>query len=239
MSNGVGAHEIVIETPDHFKKFSDFSVEEMANVIAKYQSRTIALANDNRFKYIMVFKNYGESAGASLEHAHSQIIALPMVPKDVLEELEGAQSYYDYRGRCVFCDIIHQEYQDKERLIVENGDFISFCSFTPRYPFESWILPKKHTSDFRHLSNDERYRLAEVFKDVLSKMKICLSDPSYNFYIHMTPVNYEHTASYHWHIEIVPKLTHVAGFEWGTGFYVVATDPAVAAKHLREVGIKV
>ena len=126
ISNGVGAHEVVIETPDHSKRFADLSEAEMLNVMKKYQSRFVSLSGDRRFKYIMIFKNYGESAGASMEHAHSQIIALPMVPKYVVEELEGAQQYFEYRGRCVFCDIIHQEYQDQERIITENADFIAF-----------------------------------------------------------------------------------------------------------------
>ena len=238
MSNGVGAHEVLIETPDHNRGLADFTNEEILEVIKKYQSRSVSLSGDKRFKYILIFKNFGESAGASMEHGHSQIIALPMVPKYVREELNGAKEYYDYRGRCVFCDMIHQEYNDKERIVTENEDFISFCPYVPRYPFETWIFPKKHSSQFTTLGGDELFRLACILKEMLLRMKVALSDPSYNFFLHVTPVHYENQESYHWHIEIIPKLAQVAGFEWGTGFYIVPTDPKVAAQHLRNAKLK-
>jgi len=235
MSSGIGAHEVVIETPSHHKTLADLSPQEMFEVIKQYRSRSQGLGRDRRFKYILIFKNSGESAGATLEHCHSQIIALPMIPKYVLEELEGAKYYYGYRGRCIFCDIITQEYQDKERIITENKDFIIFCPFVSRYPFESWIIPKKHVAQFGDISEEEGYHLGCVLKEILWRLKICLQDPSYNFFLHTSPVNDENQWNFHWHIEIIPKLTHVAGFEWGTGFYVVPTAPNMAAKYLREV----
>jgi len=239
ISNGVGAHEVLIETPDHYKNFADFNDHEIVNYFRACQSRLISLAKDKRFKYIMIFKNYGESAGTSVEHAHSQIIALPMVPKYVQEELEGAQYYYNYRGRCVFCDMIDQEHQDKERIIAENDDFIAFCPFVPRFPFESWVIGKEHDSNFCSLIDEEKqYKLAAILREVLSRMKICLSDPSYNFYLHTSPVKDEYQKSFHWHLEIVPKLTRVAGYEWGTGLYVVPTLPSSAAKYLREANFQ-
>lgn len=235
LSNGVGAHEVLIETPDHSRQLADLTPQEIVNVIKKFQSRLISLARDKRFKYILLFKNYGESAGASVEHAHSQIIALPMVPKNVAEELEGAQEYFKYRGRCIFCDLIQQEYQDKRRIVTENTDFISFCPFVPRFPFENWIFPKSHTSKFETLNDQEVNHLALILKEILYRMKVCLSDPAYNFYVHLPPVNQEYGEGYHWHIEIVPQLTRLAGFEWGTEFYVVPTQPSKAAQYLREV----
>lgn len=234
ISNGVGAHEVIIETPDHHKHLADLTTEEMVNVIWLYQNRSLNLAKDRRFKYIMIFKNYGESAGASVEHAHSQLIALPMIPKFVLEELEGSRAYYDDRGKCVYCDIIQQEYRDKERVIMENDSFIAFCPYVPRYPFESWILPKEHHSDFCSLSDEERLALADILKTMLVRLKNCLKDPSYNFYLHVAPVNSGDQKSFHWHIEIVPQLMREDGFEWGTGFYRVRTSPSVAAGYLKE-----
>lgn len=235
MSNGIGAHEVLIETPVHSKSLADFTNQEMFEVVRKYQSRSRSLARDKRFKYILIFKNFGESAGTSIEHGHSQIIALPMVPKYVLEELNGAKEYHDFRGRCIFCDMITQEYKDKERIIAENKDFIVFCPFVPRYPFESWILPKKHSAQFNDMSDEEGYNLACILREVLARVKICLSNPAYNFFLHTAPVNSEAHDGYHWHIEIIPKLTRVAGFEWGTGFYIVPTSPKEAAKYLREI----
>jgi len=234
-SNGIGAHEVLIETPIHNKSLSELSNQEMLEVVRKYRSRSLGLAQDKRFRYVLIFKNFGDSAGASIEHHHSQIIALPMVPKYVLEELEGAQYYYGYRGRCIFCDTITQEYKDKERIVTENKDFIVFCPYAPRYAFESWIIPKRHSAHFTDMSDEEQYNLACILKEILSRLKLCLADPSYNFYLHTAPVQYGKQESYHWHIEVIPKLTRVAGFEWGTGFYVVPTAPHMAAKHLREI----
>jgi len=136
LSNGVGAHEVIIETPVHGKNLADYTTEEMTNVIKLYQRRLRDLTGDKRFKYIIIFKNYGESAGTSVEHAHSQIIALPMIPKYVLEKLEGTKAYYNQHQRCVFCDMIQQEYQDKKRIFSENEDFIAFCPFVSRYAFD-------------------------------------------------------------------------------------------------------
>ncbi len=235
MSNGIGAHEVLIETPVHTKSLADFSNVEVLEVIRKYKSRSLSLAGDRRFKYILIFKNHGESAGASLEHGHSQIIALPMVPKHVLEELEGGKQYFGYRGRCIFCDMIEQEYKEKDRIVTENKDFLVMCPFASRYPFENWIIPKKHMANFTDISVDQEYSLACILKEALFRLKTCLSNPAYNFFLHTAPIHYPNHESYHWHIEIVPILTRVAGFEWGTGFHIVPTAPKNAATYLKGI----
>jgi len=235
VSNGIGAHEVLIETPEHGRNLSDFTTEETVNVIKLYQRRLRDLTGDKRFKYIIIFKNYGESAGTSVEHAHSQIIALPMIPKYVLEELEGVKSYYSRNQRCVFCDMVAQEHREKERIVSENEDFIAFCPFVPRYEFECWIVPKLHHVKFSNMADQGRYALAEILNKTLSQLKGCLADPSYNYYLHVAPVNIQEQVEFHWHIEIVPKLTKISGFEWGTGFYNVRTSPEAAAAYLRQV----
>jgi UDPglucose--hexose-1-phosphate uridylyltransferase len=182
----------------------------------------------------MVFKNFGAAAGASLEHPHTQIIALPMVPKNVMEEIKGAHDYFDYRERCVFCDIIKQEMQEKERVILENKYFLSFCPFVSRFAFEMWIMPKKHQGHFCRMSGEEIAALAAILKETIARLEKIFPHPSYNFIIHSSPVNGEDALEgYHWHIEFMPKLTRVAGFEWGSGFYIVPTSPELAAKYLR------
>src|SRR3989338_5940157 len=236
-ANGIGAHEVLIEGPDHKKNLADFTQEEIVYVLDQYQNRVVDLARDKRFKYIVIFKNYGESAGATVEHAHSQIIALPMVPKYVAEELRGAENYYAKNQRCIFCDLIEQEKRDQARIVAENESFIAFCPFVPRYAFEFWILPKAHHSEFSSMTIEERLQLAKIFKETLQHLKSCLSDPSYNYYLHISPVNHGEFKSFHWHLEIIPKLTRVSGFEWGTGFYVVRTEPGMAAKFLREAKV--
>jgi len=232
-SNGIGAHEVVIENPAHEKNMADYTIDELAAVIEQYQRRIRDLTKDKRFKYIIVFKNYGESAGTSVEHAHSQIIALPMVPKYVLGELEGIGKHYHTHQRCVFCDIIAQEQEENERIISVNDEFIAFCPYVSRYAFEFWIAPKAHGLKFTAMERASGRALAGILKDALQRLKACLSDPSFNYYLHIAPVNTGGLPDYHWHIEVVPKLRRTTGFELGTGFYVVHTSPEKAAGYLR------
>jgi len=231
---GIGAHEVLIESPDHDKGLTELSKEEMQSVIGQYQGRFRQLAQDSRFKYVVIFKNFGSSAGATVDHTHSQIIALPMVPKTVLEELKGAEHYHQYRGRCVFCDIISQEYQDKERIVAENSSFLAFCPYAPRYAFETWIIPKGHNADFATTDEGSQVHLAQILQDVLKRLKKVLGNPSYNYYLHTAPIGYANAACYHWHIEIIPKLTRSVGFEWGTGLHIVPTFPQDSARFLRD-----
>lgn len=238
MSSGVGAHEVLIETPYHNKDISELLNQEIENFLSMYCRRALDLAKDKRFKYIMVFKNFGAAAGASLEHPHTQIVALPMVPKSAQEEIKGSRSYFEYRERCVFCDILIQETQDQARIVLENQYFLSFCPFVSRFPFEIWIVPKKHNGYFCHMPAEEIPALASILKDTIAKLKVLFPNLSYNFIVHSSPVNGDREIeSYHWHIEFMPKLTRVAGFEWGTGFYIVSTPPELAAEYLKKVKI--
>ena len=237
MSNGVGAHEVIVETPDHNKSLADLLDHEVEKVIWAFRDRSVDLAGDKRFKYILIFKNHGYSAGASLSHSHSQLIALPMIPKNVREEISGANTYYEYKERCIFCDIIAQEKEENIRLICENSRFLAFCPFGSRFPFEVWILPKEHHSNFRLIRTEDVIDLARILKAVLLKIKDVLHDPPYNFIIHTAPIRDKEREDYHWHIEIMPKLMRIAGFEWGSGFYINPTPPEIAAKYLREAKI--
>jgi UDPglucose--hexose-1-phosphate uridylyltransferase len=238
MSNGVGAHEVLIETPYHEKDIPDLTNGEVENFLSMYCRRNLDLIKDKRFKYIMIFKNFGAAAGASLEHPHTQMVALPMVPKNVMEEIRGAHNYFEYRERCLFCDIIRQEKQEKERIIIENEHFISFCPFVSRFPFEIWIIPKEHSGYFCNMPREEIPSLAAILRETIARLKRIFKGLSYNFIIHSSPINGDGSSEgYHWHIEFMPKLTRVAGFEWGSGFYLVPTPPELAAKYLKEVKI--
>jgi UDPglucose--hexose-1-phosphate uridylyltransferase len=235
-SNGIGAHEVLIETPYHNKDISDLLDQEVENILSMSCLRARDLVKDKRFKYILLFRNYGQAAGASLEHPHTQIVALPMVPKNVMEEIKGAQHYFEYRERCVFCDIIRQETQEKERIISENKYFLSFCPFVSRFPFEIWIIPKRHNAYFCHMPGEEIPALATILKDTITRIRKVFVNLSYNFIIHSSPINGEGGIEYyHWHIEFMPKLTRVAGFEWGTGFYIDPTPPELAVEYLKAV----
>ena len=245
LMNGLGAHEIIVETNQHIANMADLPPEQITEVISCYIDRLNDLEHDERFKYVLVFKNYGWSAGGGrVKHSRSQLIATPVNPKRVKEELLGARQYYDYHERCIFCDLINQELEAKERLILDLGGFIAVVPFACRFPFEVWILPKKHSCDFAKLDNEGRVNLGKVMKIILSKIKKGLNDPPYNYIIHTAPfrrpkVGYWRSidVDYHWHIEIIPRLTRVAGFEWGTGFYICPLPPESAAKFLHEVEV--
>lgn len=233
MSNGIGAHEVLMETPYH-KDIFELLPQEIESFLSMYCRRALDLEKDTRFKYIMIFKNFGAAAGASLEHPHTQIVALPMVPKNVMEEIKGAQDYFNFRERCIFCDVIRQEADEKERIILENQYYLSFCPFVSRFPFEMWIIPKKHNGSFWHMPPQEIPALAAILKETITMLKKVFPNLSYNYIVHSSPINSDgYLDSYHWHMEFMPKLTRVAGFEWGSGFYVVPTPPELAVKYLK------
>lgn len=236
--NGIGAHEVIIESPVHESTLTTLSLDKIENVLWAYQKRMIDLKKDSRFQYVLIFKNEGAAAGASLEHSHSQLIALPIVPKLVREEIDGARQHYDFKERCIFCDIIDQEIEANVRVISENENYIAISPFAPRSPFETWILPKKHDSCFEYdYENKYRY-LASILHLTLRQIDKVLSNPPYNYIIHTSSLSDPINEFYHWHIEIVPKLTKIAGFEWGSGFYINPTSPEEAARFLREAKIE-
>ena len=233
--NGIGAHEVIIETPHHGEALSQLDVKAFEDVLWAYRDRIVDLKKDERFRYVLIFKNHGVEAGASLAHSHSQLIALPIIPKLVMEEMEGSKNYYHYKDRCVFCDIVHQELDDKIRVVVENNDFLAITPYASRSPFEIWLLPKKHSSSFINITSTEYTSLASIFQDVLSRIEVALEDPPFNFTLHTSPFNELINDYYHWHFEIIPTLSKIAGFEIGSGFYINPTPPEEAAAFLKEI----
>lgn len=232
--NGIGAHEVIIESPDHEEDFAYLSPEDMALVFRAYRGRIEDLGKDLRFQYVMVFKNHGRAAGASLEHPHSQLIALPVLPRLIVSEIEGALSYYKYKERCIFCDIVKQEIKNTSRVVCQNDDFITLTPFAPKTPFEMWVLPKRHSSSFRGQSDQSLYSLARILSESLQRLDSCIPNVPYNFVLHTQPLRSDNLEYFHWHFEIVPKLTSIAGFEWGSGFYINPMPPEEAAAFLRE-----
>jgi UDPglucose--hexose-1-phosphate uridylyltransferase len=241
MMSGIGAHEVIVETPDHNVDLADLAEDQIGAVLRVYQDRMNDLQGDDRFKYVLIFKNQGYEAGATVGHAHSQLIATPVTPKRVKEELVGARRYYEFKHRCVFCDIIKQELRlTPERLVLETDSFVVLSPFAAHVPFEVWILPKKHSCDFGAISQQECLGLAHALKQTLLKLRVALGDPPFNYLIHTAPfrrprVGYWATIQqdFHWHVEIVPRVTRLAGFEEGTGFYINPTLPEEAAAVLR------
>jgi len=232
---GIGAHEVVIETPDHHIDPAGYTAQQFVRVINAYRDRMTDLLRDGRFRYVLVFKNHGAAAGATLSHPHSQIIALPVVPIRMQSELKGAGQYFEYRGRCIYCDILSQEIADARRLVVQNTHFVAFTPFASRFPFEISILPRNHDAFFWEIGKEQMESLAEVLQDVLRRYKVALRDPPYNYVIHTAPPGYPTPERHHWQVEVIPKLTEVAGFEWGSGFFINPMAPEEAADRLRDL----
>src|SRR5213078_3020835 len=221
--NGVGAHEVVIETPNHHGSLATMSVDEVADVLVAFRDRLSDLKKDPRFEYVLVFKNHGEAAGASLEHPHSQLIATPIIPIMVTEELAGSQQYWQRKER-----------RDRRRVVAESAGFIVLEPFAPRFPFETWILPVRHRSAFEESGVEELRGLAEMVGTFLRRMNRTLGTPPFNFMLHTAPLREGALDHFHWHLEIIPKLTRVAGYEWGSGFFINPAPPEDAAEALRD-----
>lgn len=230
---GIGAHEVIIESPRHVVSMSDLDEEAIRDVLWIYRDRLIDLKKDHRLVHGMLFKNVGAAAGASLEHTHSQLIVTPIVPITVAEEMTGALEFSRYRGRCIYCDMIHQELDSADRVVLDTPHFTAFCPFASRFPFETWILPKNHSSHFENIPRPAVDDLAGVLRNVLGRLEVALDSPAYNYIVHTAPFDHQELPHYHWHIEVIPRLTKVAGFEWGTGFYINPVPPEDAAAYLR------
>lgn len=239
--SGIGAHEVIVDTPSHEIEMGKMDGEQMFRLLSAYKIRLLDLKNDPRLRYGLIFKNYGPEAGASLAHPHSQLIAMPIIPKYVKEELFNCHEYYNLKERCLFCDIVNEEMEKFKRIISETEHHIALAPYASRFPFEVWILPKKHQACFTCVEDKELRSLGTLVHKVLDALCRTLSYPPFNYVIHTRPfrLSARHAETtldydYHWHIEIIPRLTKIAGFEWGTGFYINPTPPEDAAKVLRE-----
>lgn len=245
LMEGTGRHEIIVESSRHRHDLDEMELPEVSNVVRAYVERMNHVGQDDRFKYALLFKNHGLISGAVqdvVRHSRSQLIAMPITPKRVKEELLAAKNYFERRDRCVFCDILRQETADGSRVVTQNDGFFAFCPFASRSPFEIWILPKRHCPDFGRLDPASFDDLAAILKESLSKIRWLLNDPPYNFILHTAPYRHKKREvywktieeDYHWYFQIAPRLTHSAGFEWGTGIHINPTPPEDAASLLRE-----
>lgn len=231
---GYGAHEVIVESPKHNASLSSHPLEQLEMIWRIIRSRYSEHEGNGRLRYVQAFKNHGSTAGASLKHSHFQIIATPTIPSTVVLELGRSLQYYIDTARCIYCDIIHQEMADQARVIEDTEHFLATCPFASRFPFEICILPKRHDSDFADITDTEVRDLSALTKKVFGKMDKALSDPPFNLVIHSAPIGLAAKEHYHWHIEIIPRLTKLAGFEFGTGYYINPTVPEQASRFLNE-----
>lgn len=244
--NGVGNHEVLIMTPKHTENIYDVEVSSIVKTAELLIQRVRQIREDKRLKYVLIFGNHGKEAGGSnLGHLHLQLIATPVTPKRVKEELRGAKRYYDYKDRCVFCDMIKQELKEDQRVICNMDGFVAITPFCSRFPFETWIMPIEHSCDLDRGVNADIKGLGKIFKHVFMRMSRLLGNFPFNAILHIAPFRQRQQKGYwgtieqdyHWHIEIMPRLTQVAGFEWGSGFYINCVPPEEACKALKEVKI--
>ena len=235
--NGIGAHEVVIETPSHSHDVDNLDIRQVTHIFRAHKKRILDLKRDQRFKYIQVFKNHKAMAGATISHSHSQIVALPVIPPAVKEKINRASDHFNTKGRCIFCDIIDHERAFQKRVLFENNDFIVMSPYAPRFPFELVIYPRMHSPSFENTGDAPLESLANIFKDTITRINKVLDQPAYNLVFNNSPFDFENQPNYnrcfHWHMEVVPVITGTGGFELGTNSYINPTFPEEAVKILQ------
>jgi len=230
---GVGAHEVIVESPRHLVSLTDLTEEEACEVFSVYRDRLLDLSKDPRLVYGLVFKNAGAAAGASIEHVHTQLIATPILPITIQEELDGSKQFSERHDRCIWCDMIGRERQAGDRIVEASEHYVAFCPYASRFPYETWVMPIGHETHFEQTPTGRLCELARLVRHVIGQIEAALDRPAYNYLIHTGPFDSVPLGHYHWHIEIFPRLTKTAGFEWGTGYYINPVVPEKAAETLR------
>ena len=231
----IGVHDVIIESPRHIRSITELSDSEAREVFLVYRDRLGELKGDTRLAFGLVFKNVGDAAGASLEHIHSQLIATSIIPVHLRDEWQLAGEFYRQHGSCVFCEIVQRETSSHDRIVVDSPRFLAYCPFASRFPYEMCVLPKLHESHFEEMDDESNAELASVMRRLIGLLEATMDSCSYNYLIHTSPFDTESVAHYHWHIEVLPRSTNAAGFEWGTGYYINPVPPEEAALHFREL----
>ncbi len=230
---GVGFQELVV-TRDHGRSLGFMTKTEIEAVLAAYRERYFVLKKEKCVEYILIFHNNGPTAGATVAHPHSQILALPIIPPDVGRSISGSKRYFHEHRRCAHCDMLKKELKDNARIIYQNKDFVVLCPYASRVSFEIRLFPLKHNPNFENFTEDQGASLADAMRITFAKLKNAMNDPDYNFFIHTAPAKGRHTRHYHWHIEILPRTSVWGGVELGTGIEIIKMPPEEAARILRK-----
>ena len=231
----VGQHEVIIETPDHSMTTALLPAAGVEKIIETYRSRYFTIGHDPSIELITIFKNHGSAAGASLEHAHSQLIATPIISPQVRSRMEEALRYFDEAGECIFCRVLRDELAEATRIVCENDAFVSFVPYAALSPFHTWIFPRRHMASFGEIQDEEIASLARLLRDTLARLYYGLENPDFNYTVRTAPMENRYCRYYHWYISLIPRLTKVAGFELGSGFYINVALPEESAEFLRGV----
>ena len=234
---GAGVHEVIIESAPHVVNMAALDEHQLTRIFHAYRERLRTWREDPRWQFRLIFKNQGEHAGATFEHAHAQLIALPLVPADVETELDGARAYYRRSAKCYYCAQIEREVQTGARIVMGNDKFIAFCPQAPRFAFETWILPRIHADAFEASNDESVAALAKISRRVIAALDHLQANPPFNFFIQSLSLNESDQAHYHWQLRLLPQISRAAGFEWGSGMHINPVAPELAAQMLRDAAI--
>jgi UDPglucose--hexose-1-phosphate uridylyltransferase len=232
--DSVGYHELIV-TRDHRRQIAELDKYNVAEIIDAYQDRYIELMNKKSVNYIEIFHNHGKEAGASIVHPHSQLVAIPVISPYIKGELDGAENYWRGNKHCVYCAMVEWELEHRKRIVFENDSFVVFCPFASRVAFEMWVMPKKHKPYFERTSVKDKLMAGEALQVAIGKVFHALNDPAYNFYIHTSPCDGRDYPHYHWHIEILPRMSIWAGLEYSTGIEISTIEPEESTEYLRNI----
>ncbi|MBA3271176.1 MAG: galactose-1-phosphate uridylyltransferase [Acidobacteria bacterium] len=231
---GLGAHEVIIESPDHGANWSTMTAYDLRVVLWAWRERIRDLRRDVRLKSFLIVKNVGAAAGATLDHAHSQLVALPFVPQHLEDERAGARARHDDTGSCAFCAVVDEEVRGGSRLVSTDDNTIAFTPFASRVPFETWVMSRRHGAAFDEETDEGLSAVAERLSDTLRRLYVALAAPPHTVLLHTAPVGEADRSSYHWHLEIIPRLSAESGLAWDGGIHVNPVAPEDAARHLRD-----
>lgn len=242
MMNNFGAHEVVIETPEHLQTWPEMELGQLERILQAYCQRSLSLRGDNRFRQILITKHHwgpkhhwDPTLEHLLHHPHSHIVAMPFIPARIEDEIRGLLEYQQRKERCIYCDIISQELRAQKRVILETDHFLTFAPYASRYPYETWVIPKGHFPDFAMLSGSQVADLSQVLRTIYTKMQKAFEEAMISMVLHTTPLQDFYREEYHWHIELRVRLARPMGFEWGTGFFINYVAPEEAASLLRDI----
>ena len=235
LAPGIGRHEVIVESPRHLLRLTDLDGDQIALVFRAYRDRLSTAAREDGLAYGLVFKNQGPAAGATLEHLHSQFMALPIVPLDVARELQLGLETLRRTGRCATCALVDQELATRKRIVAETPEFVVLCPFASRLPYETWIVPRAHEPRFDFCGDELSQRLAQIVREVLLRLESRLNRPDYNYLLRSAPFDTRTSDHYHWRMEILPRTTRLAGFEWGSGCFINPVAPERGAAELRSL----
>lgn len=233
--DGVGHHEVVVESPQHNTTIAKLPIQDVVQVLRAYQVRINKLMAMDYVESVIPFRNHGTRAGASLIHPHSQIIGLPVIPKDIITRMNESIRYHEEHRECIFCRVMKNELEAQQRIVIDSANYVVFVPYAAYSPFAMWLYPKRHISSFADVPEEELTEMADVLRQALRKLYFGLNDPDYNYIIRSSPKGYQNSAFFHWYITIVPRLTRTAGFELGSGMFINPSIPEENADYLRKV----